>query len=183
MSENHPDGFLRHRRRPIGYREVQSRLRDHRQIYRFEWNEAELRTQGQRCMDCGVPTCMGGCPIGNIIPEWNDLVYQGQWEEALARLHATNNFPEFTGYTCPAPCEPACTLAYNDAAVTIKDIERAIVDMGWKKAGSSLVRRPCGPGSGWPSWAAGRRAWPPPSNSTAPVTPSRCSSATTPSAD
>ncbi|MDZ7754088.1 MAG: glutamate synthase subunit beta [Gammaproteobacteria bacterium] len=133
MSENHPDGFLRHRRRPIGYREVQSRLRDHRQIYRFEWNEAELRTQGQRCMDCGVPTCMGGCPIGNIIPEWNDLVYQGQWEEALARLHATNNFPEFTGYTCPAPCEPACTLAYNDAAVTIKDIERAIVDMGWKK--------------------------------------------------
>jgi glutamate synthase (NADPH) small chain len=133
MSENHPDGFLQHPRRTIGYREARSRRLDYRQIYRFEWDANQLRNQGQRCMDCGVPTCMGGCPIGNLIPEWNDLVYRGLWEEALARLHATNNFPEFTGYTCPAPCEPACTLAYNDAAVTIKDIERAIVDMGWEK--------------------------------------------------
>jgi glutamate synthase (NADPH) small chain len=132
MSENHPDGFLQHPRRPIGYRDARSRRLDYRQIYRFEWDENQLRNQGQRCMDCGVPTCMGGCPIGNLIPEWNDLVYRGLWEEALARLHATNNFPEFTGYTCPAPCEPVCTLAYNDAAVTIKDIERAIVDMGWE---------------------------------------------------
>lgn len=84
-------------------------------------------------MDCGVPTCMGGCPIGNLIPEWNDLVYRGQWHTALERLHATNNFPEFTGYTCPAPCEPACTLSVNDEAVTIKDIERAIVDKGWEE--------------------------------------------------
>lgn len=132
MSENHPDGFLQHRRMPIGYRDPRLRIRDYRQIYRFDWDESRLRTQGQRCMDCGVPTCMGGCPIGNIIPDWNDLVYRGRWKEALARLHATNNFPEFTGYTCPAPCEPACTLACNDDPVTIKDIERAIVDAGWR---------------------------------------------------
>lgn len=84
-------------------------------------------------MDCGVPTCMGGCPIGNIIPDWNDLVSRGDWKAALDRLHATNNFPEFTGYTCPAPCENACVLAYNDDPVTIKGIERAIVDKGWKE--------------------------------------------------
>ena len=82
-------------------------------------------------MDCGVPTCMGGCPIANLVPEWNDLVSRGRWREALDRLHATNNFPEFTGYTCPAPCEPACVLALDDEAVTIKSIERAIVDRGW----------------------------------------------------
>ncbi|MFO8154160.1 glutamate synthase subunit beta [Thioalkalivibrio sp.] len=133
MSENHPDGFLLHPRRTIGYRDARARTRDYQQIYAFEWDSKELGNQGQRCMDCGVPTCMGGCPIGNLIPEWNDLVYRGLWEEALARLHATNNFPEFTGYTCPAPCEPACTLASNDDAVTIKDIERAIVDMGWER--------------------------------------------------
>ena len=133
MSENHPDGFLRHRRRPIGKRRPEDRARDYREIYAPSWSPDELRTQGQRCMDCGVPTCMGGCPIGNIIPDWNDLVYRGDWREALRRLHATNNFPEFTGYTCPAPCEPACTLAYNDEAVTIKDIERAIVDRGWEE--------------------------------------------------
>ncbi|MFP4243880.1 MAG: FAD-dependent oxidoreductase, partial [Ectothiorhodospira sp.] len=132
MSENHPDGFLRHPRRPIGYREPASRVVDFRQIYRFQWDPQQLRAQGERCMDCGVPTCMAGCPIGNIIPDWNDLVYRGAWQEALARLHATNNFPEFTGYTCPAPCETACTLAINDDAVTIKDIERAIVDRGWE---------------------------------------------------
>ncbi|AHK80395.1 glutamate synthase [Ectothiorhodospira haloalkaliphila] len=132
MSENHPDGFLRHPRRPIGYREPASRVADFHQIYRFRWDPAQLRTQGERCMDCGIPTCMAGCPIGNIIPDWNDLVSRGAWREALARLHATNNFPEFTGYTCPAPCETACTLAINDDAVTIKDIERAIVDQGWE---------------------------------------------------
>ncbi len=132
MSENHPDGYLKHDRVNIGYRDPETRIRDYRQIYEFDWDASQLRAQGQRCMDCGVPTCMGGCPIGNIIPEWNDLVYRGQWQEALARLHATNNFPEFTGYTCPAPCEPACTLSYNDDPVTIKDIERAIVDTGWK---------------------------------------------------
>ena len=132
MSENHPGGFIRHQREPIGYRDPRERTADYREIYAPDWDEGRLRDQGERCMDCGVPTCMAGCPIGNIIPDWNDLVYRGLWREALERLHATNNFPEFTGYTCPAPCEPACTLACNDDAVTIKSIERAIVDMGWR---------------------------------------------------
>ena len=131
MSENHPDGFLKFCRQPIGYRNPKTRIGDYQEIYQPTWDEAHLREQGQRCMDCGIPTCMGGCPIGNLIPEWNDLVYRGQWKAALARLHATNNFPEFTGYTCPAPCENSCVLAYNDEPVTIKSIERAIVDRGW----------------------------------------------------
>lgn len=131
MDENHPAGFLEHPREPIGKRDPAERVGDYREIYAPSWRETHLRRQGERCMDCGVPACMGGCPIGNLIPEWNDLVYRGRWREALARLHATNNFPEFTGYTCPAPCEPACTLAYNDDPVTIKSLERAIVDRGW----------------------------------------------------
>lgn len=133
MSESHPGGFLKRPRIPIAYRDPRERLGDYREIYAPAWDEAHLRQQGERCMDCGVPTCMGGCPIGNIIPEWNDLVYRGKWQDALARLHATNNFPEFTGYTCPAPCEPACVLAYNNDPVSIKSIERAIVDMGWER--------------------------------------------------
>jgi NAD(P)H-dependent glutamate synthase small subunit len=95
--------------------------------------EQQLRTQGARCMDCGVPFCQSdhGCPIDNLIPEWNDLVYQGRWRDALDRLHRTNNFPEFTGRTCPAPCEGACVLGITDPPVTIKNIENAIVDRGW----------------------------------------------------
>lgn len=112
------------------------------------WNEYtsklpddKLQTQGARCMDCGTPFChMGieirgtaaGCPINNVIPEWNDLVYKGQWEEALKRLHMTNNFPEFTGRVCPAPCEGSCTLAITDPAVAIKSIERTIIDKGFE---------------------------------------------------
>ncbi|RKR03489.1 NAD(P)H-dependent glutamate synthase small subunit [Kushneria sinocarnis] len=132
MTERHPNGFLKHERQPIGKRPPDERVQDYQEIYAPVWQEDQLREQGERCMDCGVPACMGGCPIGNLIPEWNDLVYRGLWREALDRLHATNNFPEFTGYTCPAPCEPACTLAYNADPVTIKDIERAIVDRGWE---------------------------------------------------
>jgi glutamate synthase (NADPH/NADH) small chain len=133
MSERHPNGFLRIARAPIGYREPAVRVRDYREIYAPTWDSRTLQQQGERCMDCGVPTCMGGCPIGNLIPEWNHLVSRGQWREALRRLHATNNFPEFTGYTCPAPCEPACVLAVGGAAVAIKSIERAIVDKGWSE--------------------------------------------------
>lgn len=133
MSENHPGGFREFARVPIGYRDPGLRVRDYDPIYAPRWQASLLRQQGKRCMDCGVPTCMAGCPIGNLIPEWNDLVCRDQWREALDRLHATNNFPEFTGYTCPAPCEPACTLAYNDQPVTIKDLERAIVDKGWEQ--------------------------------------------------
>jgi len=133
MSERHPDGFLKHARRPIGYRPVDERRTDYREIYLPAWDDAHLQAQGERCMDCGVPTCMGGCPIGNSIPDWNDLVCRGDWREALEQLHATNNFPEFTGYTCPAPCESACVLSYNNEPVAIKSIERAIVDRGWEQ--------------------------------------------------
>lgn len=130
-SENHPAGFLQYRRAVIGKRPVEVRIGDYNEIYNPEWPEEQLKQQGKRCMDCGVPTCMAGCPIGNIIPDWNDLVSNGDWRAALDRLHATNNFPEFTGYTCPAPCEDACVLSYNNDPVTIKDMERAIVDRGW----------------------------------------------------
>ncbi len=131
-SENHPNGFQRHARAPIPYRDPRQRVRDFDEIYVPSWDETLPRAQGERCMDCGMPSCMGGCPIGNIIPEWNDLVFRGAWREALDRLHATNNFPEFTGYACPAPCENACTLAINADPVAIKTIERAIVDRGWE---------------------------------------------------
>jgi glutamate synthase (NADPH) small chain len=131
MADDHPNGFLKFPRNPIAYRDPVVRIDDYSEVYAKDWDEGQLREQGTRCMDCGVPTCMGGCPIGNIIPDFNDLVSRGNWLGALARLHATNNFPEFTGYTCPAPCEPACVLAYNNDPVTIKSIERAIVDRGW----------------------------------------------------
>ena len=108
------------------------RLLDFREIY-TEHDETRLTTQGARCMDCGVPFCQSdeGCPVYNLIPEWNDLVYHGQWREALDRLHKTNNFPEFTGRVCPAPCEGACVLGITDPAVTIKNIEMAIIDRGF----------------------------------------------------
>ncbi|NBB75396.1 MAG: glutamate synthase small subunit [Bacteroidetes bacterium] len=131
--ENHPDGFLKHRRAPIGKRPPAVRVRDVDEVWAPDWDDEHLRTQAERCVDCGVPTCMSGCPIGNIIPNWNDLVYRSDWKQALEELHATNNFPEFTGYTCPAPCEDTCVLAANDDAVAIKSIERAIVDRGWEE--------------------------------------------------
>ncbi len=131
MADDHPNGYLKFARKPIGYRDPGVRTDDYQEIYAPVWDETHLREQGMRCMDCGVPTCMGGCPIGNIIPDFNDLVSRGDWRAALDRLHATNNFPEFTGYTCPAPCEPACVLTLNAEPVTIKSIERAIVDRGW----------------------------------------------------
>jgi glutamate synthase (NADPH/NADH) small chain len=125
-------GFLEYRRRSVPYRDAAKRLADFREIY-TEPEERRLRRQGARCMDCGVPFCQSetGCPIDNLIPEWNDLVYQGRWREALDRLHSTNNFPEFTGRTCPAPCEGACVLGITDPAVTIKNIENAIIDRGF----------------------------------------------------
>jgi len=108
-------------------------VRDGAEIWLPVWDEDDLREQGRRCMDCGVPTCMAGCPLGNLIPDWNDLVHRADWREASRRLHATNNFPEFTGYTCPAPCEDTCVLAYNDDPVAIKSIERAITDRAWEE--------------------------------------------------
>ena len=133
MSDGHPDGYLQNEREPIPKRDPEERKDDFEEVYEQEWDEEHLRSQGERCMTCGTPACMSGCPIGNIIPEWNDLVYRDDWKRALERLHATNNFPEFTGYNCPAPCENTCTLNYNDDPVTIKSIERAIVARGWEE--------------------------------------------------
>jgi glutamate synthase (NADPH/NADH) small chain len=125
-------GFMEFERNAAPYRDAKARLLDFREIY-TEHDTERLVNQGARCMDCGVPFCQSsdGCPIHNLIPEWNDLVYRGQWRDALDRLHKTNNFPEFTGRVCPAPCEGACVLGITDPAVTIKNIEMAIVDRGF----------------------------------------------------
>jgi len=129
-------GFIEFHRAKQLYRPVAERVRDWKQVMR-PFPEDELKKQGARCMDCGIPFCHQGCPLGNIIPDWNDLVYRGQWQEAIDRLHATNNFPDFTGTLCPAPCEGACVLGINDDPVTIKAIELAIIDrafqQGWVK--------------------------------------------------
>ncbi len=111
-------------------RPVAERLHDWRE-YDLKMPEDKLRAQGARCMDCGIPFCHKGCPLGNIIPDWNDLIYRGRWEEAIDRLHSTNNFPEFTGRVCPAPCEEACVLNINNDPVTIKLIEKNIIDHAW----------------------------------------------------
>jgi glutamate synthase (NADPH/NADH) small chain len=127
-------GFLRHERVGFHKRDPRERVGDHAQYFTLR-DADELRRQGGRCMECGVPFCHEGCPLGNLIPDWNDLVYHGRWREAIERLHATNNFPEFTGRICPAPCESACVLDINSDAVTIEQIELAIVERafaeGW----------------------------------------------------
>jgi len=123
-------GFMHYRRKHHDNEPVQERLKHYGEFLKV-LPEQELREQGARCMDCGVPFCHTGCPLGNIIPDWNDLVYRGQWRSALDRLHATNNFPEFTGRVCPAPCEAACVLGINEDPVAIKEIEMAIADRGF----------------------------------------------------
>jgi len=127
-------GFKEIQRETVPYRDAAARILDFKEIY-TEPDDQQLSTQGARCMDCGVPFCQSnnGCPISNLIPEWNDLVYKSQWKEALDRLHETNNFPEFTGRVCPAPCEGACVLGIHDPAVTIKNIEAAIIDRGFEE--------------------------------------------------
>ena len=128
-------GFKDYDRQTEAYRPVSDRINDYGEIFTGSHNEDQLQTQGARCMDCGVPFCQSdnGCPINNLIPEWNDLVYNGQWKTALERLLKTNNFPEFTGRVCPAPCEGSCVLGMNNPAVTIKNIELAIIDKGFKE--------------------------------------------------
>jgi glutamate synthase (NADPH/NADH) small chain len=127
-------GFLKLHRVEPRKRPVAERIHDFKE-YALPQAEPQLRDQGARCMDCGIPFCHSGCPLGNLIPDWNDLVYRGRWRDAIDSLHATNNFPEFTGRICPAPCEAACVLDINDDAVTIKQIEQAIADRafdeGW----------------------------------------------------
>ena len=125
-----PTGFLEITRDDHGYAPVEERVK-HFHDFVVPLPEPKVREQAARCMDCGIPYCHRGCPVHNIIPDWNDLVYRGNWREALDVLHSTNNFPEFTGRICPAPCEASCTLNFNDQPVTIKDIECAIIDKGW----------------------------------------------------
>ena len=127
-----PTGFKEFSREPPERRPVRERLKDSREFYQ-EWPEQSIRDQGARCMNCAVPFCQSGCPLGNIIPDWNDLVYRGRWKEALNELHSTNNFPEFTGRICPAPCEVSCVLSINQDPVTIEYIEKAIADRGFQE--------------------------------------------------
>lgn len=127
-----PKGFLKVARRPAPKRPVSERVQDHRHVY-LQRPTDELRLQASRCMDCGVPFCNTGCPLGNLIPDWNDLVHRDRWHAAIDRLHMTNNFPEFTGFLCPAPCEASCVLAISDDAVTIKEIELSIVERAFQE--------------------------------------------------
>jgi glutamate synthase (NADPH/NADH) small chain len=123
-------GFLRWDRNTPTRRAVPVRLRDWREVYE-PFDQGALQEQAGRCMDCGIPFCNNGCPLGNLIPDWNDLVYRDHWRDAIDRLHATNNFPEFTGRLCPAPCETACVLGINQDPVTIKQVEQTIIDTAW----------------------------------------------------
>jgi glutamate synthase (NADPH/NADH) small chain len=125
-------GFLKYDRELPSRRPVPVRLRDWREVYE-PFPAEQLQAQAARCMDCGIPFCHNGCPLGNLIPEWNDLVYRDDWREAIDRLHATNNFPEFTGRLCPAPCEAACVLGINSDAVTIKQVEVSIIERAWEE--------------------------------------------------
>ena len=127
-----PTGFLELDRQDRGYLPKEDRVQNFREFV-VPLEEPELKAQASRCMDCGVPYCHNGCPVNNQIPDWNDLVYTGEWKAALTNLHTTNNFPEFTGRICPAPCEAACTLNIDDNPVTIKSVECAIVDRGWEE--------------------------------------------------
>ena len=125
-------GFLEYEREAPHKEAIPDRLKHWRE-FELKLAEEQLRIQGARCMDCGIPFCHKGCPLGNIIPDWNDLVYRNRWKDAIERLHSTNNFPEFTGRICPAPCEEACVLNINDDPVTIKNIEKSIIDYAFKE--------------------------------------------------
>ena len=157
------NGFLRWGRTGPVRRPVELRLRDWREVYE-PFDDAKLTEQAGRCMDCGIPFCNNGCPLGNLIPDWNDLVYRGHWHEAIERLHATNNFPEFTGRLCPAPCESACVLGINQDPVAIKQVEVEIIDKafanGWvvpQPASASTGRRVAVIGSGPAGLAAAQQ--------------------------
>src|SRR5918999_2282847 len=124
-------GFMEYSRLEEPHEEKDSRKKHYREFY-ARLSDADAGVQGARCMDCGIPFCMSGCPVNNIIPDWNDLVYRQDWKRAIDTLHQTNNFPEVTGRVCPAPCEEACTLNINNDPVGIKSIEHAIADRAWE---------------------------------------------------
>ena len=187
-----PTGFLEIKRELPADRSPAERVKDWQEFHDHMPVE-KLQQQGARCMDCGIPFChtgkllsgmASGCPINNLIPEWNDLVYRGLWKEALARLHKTNNFPEFTGRVCPAPCEGSCVLGINEPPVTIKNIEcrdhrpRLGRRLGYRRTAKSAHRQESGGDRLRPGRALRARR-----NSTRPATPSRCSNATIASAD
>ncbi len=153
-----PTGFLEYSRETPERRPVFERVNDWFEVYR-EFPPDKLQQQAARCMDCGVPFCHTGCPVHNLIPTWNDLVDRGRWREALRSLHSTNNFPEFTGRICPAPCESACVLGIHESPVAIKVIEQSIVDRGflegWIRPEPPRVRtgkKVAIVGSGRPAW-------------------------------
>ena len=123
-------GFMEFERVEEGYKPVGERVKNYKEFV-FGLDDSQAKAQSARCMDCGTPFCNNGCPVNNIIPDFNELVYQGDWKNAIDVLHSTNNFPEFTGRICPAPCEAACTLNVADDAVGIKSIEHAIIDRAW----------------------------------------------------
>jgi len=134
-----PTGFIEIQRKKQPYRPIQERLQDWQEVY-MPYANADLRAQASRCMDCGIPFCHQGCPLGNLIPDWNDFVYRDRWDAAIDRLHATNNFPEWTGRLCPAPCEGSCVLGINNSPVTIKAVEATIIERAFDEG--RVVARP-----------------------------------------
>jgi len=150
-----PKGFLTTPREIPARRPVELRLLDWREVYE-PFPPSRLERQAGRCMDCGIPFCHNGCPLGNLIPEWNDLVWRHDWRDASDRLHATNNFPEFTGRLCPAPCEAACVLGINADPVTIKQVEVEIIDRAWAE-GWVRPQTPAGTARDGAAPAAGKR--------------------------
>jgi len=174
-------GFLEIERRDRGYEPRDARLKTWREFVR-PLPTSEVERQAARCMSCGIPFCHNGCPVNNLIPDWNDLVYRDQWRAALDTLHSTNNFPEFTGRVCPAPCEAACTLNIDESPVTIKTIECQIVDRGWEEGWITPQPAAHPTGRHVAVVGLGRRDWPARSSWPGSATRSRCSRRTTASA-
>jgi len=141
-------GFMEFERIEEGYKPVTERLKNYGEFV-IGLTEEQAKTQAARCMDCGTPFCNNGCPVNNIIPDFNDLVYRGDWQNAIEVLHSTNNFPEFTGRICPAPCEAACVVNFNDDAVGIKSIEHAIIDRAWAEGWSHPAPPKSRPAKPW----------------------------------
>ncbi len=168
-------GFLEIDRQDRKYAPAADRIRHYKEFV-IPLSEAATKDQAARCMNCGIPYCHNGCPVNNQIPDWNDLVYRGDWSEAARNLHSTNNFPEFTGRICPAPCEASCTLNLEDTPVTIKTIEAAIADRGVERGlGQARDARRTRPARRSPSSARARRASPARSSSRAPAMTCTCS--------